>query len=198
MPKQVKSKERVKDFGEVYTNEREVNAMLDLVKDESERIDSRFLEPAAGNGNFLIKILERKLETVCRYYKNNQSEYERYAFVAISSIYAVDILEDNVKECRTRLFNYLKEQYNFLYKENYSYEFLDSVKYILEKNIIWGDTLTGLKMSNPIEPIIFSEWTMFDYCVKRKDFAMCDLLTETITPRQEFKPIHFKEISQLG
>ena len=197
MAKQIKSKERVKDFGEVYTNEREVNAMLDLVKDESERIDSRFLEPAAGNGNFLIKILERKLETVCNHY-NNQSEYERYAFVAISSIYAIDILEDNVKECRTRLFNYLKEQYESLYEENYSYEFLDSIKYILEKNIIWGDTLTGLKISNPTEPIIFSEWTMFDYCVKRKDFAMCDLLTETIIPRQEFKPVYFKEVSQLG
>lgn len=181
MSKQVKSKQRVKDFGEVYTNEREVNAMLDLVKDEVNRIDSRFLEPSAGNGNFLIKILERKIETVYHNYKNSQSDYERYSFMAISSIYAIDILEDNIKECRTRLFNYLKEQYESLYKENYSYEFLDSIKYILEKNIIWGNTLTGLKMSNPTEQIIFSEWTMFDDCIKRKDFVMCDLLTDKIS-----------------
>ena len=198
MSKQIKSKQRVKDFAEVYTNEREINAMLDLVKDEANRIDSRFLEPAAGNGNFLIKILERKLETVRNHYKSNQSDYELYAFVAVSSIYAIDILEDNVKECRTRLFSYLKEQYGSLYKENCSYEFLESIKYLLEKNIICGDTLTGLKIGNPPEPIIFSEWTMFDHYVKRKDFAMCDLLTGTAIPRYEFELIHFKKVSQLG
>lgn len=207
MSKQIKSKRRVSDFGEVYTNEREVNAMLDLVKHEANRIDSRFLEPAAGNGNFLIKILERKLRTVRHHYKSNQSDYERYAFVAVSSIYGIDILEDNVQECRTRLFTYLKKQYDSLYKENYSYEFLDSIKYLLEKNVIWGDTLTGLKIGNPPEPIIFSEWTMINHYVKRKDFAMCDLLAyqdlstnknKTVIPRHEFKLIPFKEVSRLG
>ena len=207
MAKQIKSKRRVSDFGEVYTNEREVNAMLDLVKHEANRIESRFLEPAAGNGNFLIKILERKLKVVYKRYKKNQLEYERYSFLAVSSIYGIDILEDNVKECRLRLFTYLKKQYDSLYKENCSQEFLESIKYLLEKNIICGDSLTGLKIGNPAEPIIFSEWSMMNNYVKRKDFAMCDLLAyqdlstnnnEIVTPRQEFKLIPFKEVSRLG
>ena len=103
MTKQIKSKERVKDKGEVFTNEREVNSMLDLVKSETERIDSRFLEPACGSGNFLIEILRRKLVVVTNRYKRNQTDWERYAVVAYSSCYGVDILEDNCEECRERL-----------------------------------------------------------------------------------------------
>ena len=83
---QVKSKKRVTDHGEVFTSEREVNAMLDLVKQETERIDSRFLEPACGTGNFLVEVLRRKLSIVESRYKKSQLEYERYAVIAISSI----------------------------------------------------------------------------------------------------------------
>lgn len=101
---QIKSKKRVADHGEVFTSEREVNAMLDLVKPETERIDSRFLEPACGNGNFLAEVLRRKLAVVKERYAKSQIEFERYAVLAISSIYGVDILEDNAVECRNRLF----------------------------------------------------------------------------------------------
>src|SRR3990167_10791927 len=97
---QIKSKKRVADHAEVFTHEREVNAMLDLVKHETERLDSRFLEPACGTGNFLAPILERKLGVVRRKYGRSQLEFERYAIVATGSIYGVDILEDNVKHCR--------------------------------------------------------------------------------------------------
>lgn len=90
--KQTKSKRRVADHGEVFTAEREVNAMLDLVKQETERIDSRFLEPACGNGNFLAEILQRKLAVVKSRYGKNAADYERYAVIAVSSIYGVDIL----------------------------------------------------------------------------------------------------------
>jgi type I restriction-modification system DNA methylase subunit len=102
--KQLKSRKRVADHGEVFTSEREVNAMLDLVKQETERIESRFLEPACGNGNFLAEILKRKLEVVDNRYSKSQLEWERYAVLAVSSIYGVDILEDNAIECRERLF----------------------------------------------------------------------------------------------
>lgn len=98
--KQTKSKQRVADHGEVFTAEREVNAMLDLVKQETERIDSRFLEPACGDGNFLAEILRRKLAVVKSRYGKNTDDYERYAVIAITSIYGVDILQDNVEECR--------------------------------------------------------------------------------------------------
>jgi len=89
---QVKTKKRVTDHGEVFTSEREVNAMLDLVKQETERIDSRFLEPACGTGNFLVEILRRKIEVVKKNYKRNPHEFEKYAVLAVTSVYGVDLL----------------------------------------------------------------------------------------------------------
>src|SRR5438034_7986697 len=111
MESQVISKKRVADHGEVLTGKREVNAMLDLVKQETERIESRFLEPACGNGNFLTKILERKLRVVELRYGNSQLEYERNAVLAVSSIYGIDKQEDNVTECRERLFEIFDRKY---------------------------------------------------------------------------------------
>src|SRR3954452_2041350 len=95
---QVRTKKRVSDHGEVLTGQREVNAMLDLVKQETDRIDSRFLEPACGDGNFLIAILERKLVVVEHRYGKSQLDFERYAVLAVSSIYGIDILPDNVRD----------------------------------------------------------------------------------------------------
>jgi len=113
----IKSKSRVRDQGEVFTAEREVNAMLDLVKQETERIESRFLEPACGNGNFLAPILERKLTVVEKMYKKSQLEYERNVLMAIGSIYGVDIMEDNVVECQERLYKMFESAYMSLYKK---------------------------------------------------------------------------------
>lgn len=96
--KQVKSRQRVADHGEVFTAEREVRAMCDLVKSETERIESRFLEPACGNGNFLAEVLRRKLAVVKSRYGKNPSDYERYSVLAVTSIYGVDILADNAQE----------------------------------------------------------------------------------------------------
>ena len=93
--KQIKSRQRVTERGEVFTAEREVNAMLDLVKQETERRDSRFLEPACGNGNFLVEILRRKLEVIRRQYQKQLGELELQTTIALSSIYGVDIMKDN-------------------------------------------------------------------------------------------------------
>src|SRR6186713_1399215 len=114
MSAQVISKKRVVDHGEVLTGAREVNAMLDLVKQETERIDSRFLEPACGDGNFLAEVLKRKLTVVESRYGKSQLEFERYLVIAVSSIYGVDILEDNAIECRARLFRRVDEKYTSL------------------------------------------------------------------------------------
>ncbi len=117
MEKQVVSKYRVTNHGEVYTRKQEVNAMLDLVKQETERIESRFLEPACGTGNFLAEILERKLRVVKARYRKSQLEFERNAVLAISSIYGIDILQDNAEECRKRLFGIFDCTYSSLYKK---------------------------------------------------------------------------------
>lgn len=174
---QVKSKKRVTDHGEVFTSEREVNAMLDLVKQETERIDSRFLEPACGSGNFLVEVLNRKLNIVASRYKKSQLEYERYSVIAISSIYGVDILEDNVIECRKRLFEIFEKQYNSLYKSNCKKECNTSIKYILERNILRGDALTLKTVGNEDKPIVFSEWSVVNgSMIKRRDFTLDNLL----------------------
>jgi hypothetical protein len=172
---QVKSKKRVADHGEVFTNKREVNAMLDLVKQETERIDSRFLEPACGNGNFLVEILERKLKVVEARYKKSQLEYERNAITAISSIYGVDILDDNVEACRDRLLEIFTKYYTNHYKKDFNEEFLISAEFILSKNIIWGDALSMKKIDGT--PITFSEWSAVNgSMLKRRDFQLDKLL----------------------
>ncbi|MBS6418903.1 MAG: hypothetical protein KH372_08810 [Olsenella uli] len=89
----------------MFTNEREVNAMLDMVKQETERIESRFLEPACGDGNFLAEVLRRKLAVVDARYRRSLVEWERYAFIAVGSIYGVELLADNVTACRERLYS---------------------------------------------------------------------------------------------
>ena len=104
MARQVKSKQRVADHGEVFTAEREVEAMCDLVKQETERIDSRFLEPACGDGNFLSVILKRKLAIVKKKYKRSAYDWERNSLLALGSMYGVDIMLDNVLACQERLF----------------------------------------------------------------------------------------------
>ena len=153
---QIKSKERVSAHGEVFTADREVNAMLDLVKQETERIDSRFLEPACGNGNFVAKILERKLAVVCRLYGKVRTDYELNALIAVSSIYGIDIMLDNVQECRERLFRIFRDAYVSLFAKfatNDSY--LRSIKMVLERNILCGDALT-LFTPDGKKPIVFS------------------------------------------
>lgn len=172
--KQTKSKTRVRDHGEVFTAEREVNAMLDLVKNETERIDSRFLEPACGNGNFLIKILERKLNVVDGAYKRSQWDWEIHAMVAVSSLYGVELLQDNVEECRKRLFDYFKQRYKTLYKSKISNSYLENIRFLFSKNIVCGDALTLLTADGT--PIIFSEWGFAGSKVTRRDFTMSNLL----------------------
>jgi hypothetical protein len=179
MSDQVKSKKRVADHGEVFTSEREVNAMLDLVKQETERIDSRFLEPACGTGNFLVEILNRKLKIVKDRYKKSQIEFERNAIIAISSIYGVDILQDNAIECRDRLFEIFDVIYTRLYKTDCKEDCRASVKFLLKRNILWGD---ALDFTNPEtkEPIVFSEWSAINgSMIKRRDYVFKFLVEQT-------------------
>ncbi len=149
--------------------------MLDLVKQETERIDSRFLEPACGDGNFLAEILRRKLEVVKKRYGKNCLDYERYAFVAVSSIYGIDLLPDNVEDCRNRLFNIVMEARCNGCKGEGDNRFADAIAYVLTRNILCGDALT-LKQEDG-EPIIFSEWSfVMGNKVKRRDFRLDEML----------------------
>ena len=178
---QTKSKERVRERGEVFTAEREVKAMCDLVKDETERIDSRFLEPACGDGNFLAEILSRKLEVVKRKYKKSTLDYEKNAVLAISSVYGVDIMQDNVLACRDRLFKIWDKEYKTVCKKDCNDQTREAVKFILSKNIVCGNALT-LKCvdengNETDEPIVFSEWAFITgFQMQRQDYTFAHLL----------------------
>ena len=221
---QIKSRQRVAERGEVFTAEREVNAMLDLVKQETERIDSRFLEPACGNGNFLVEILRRKLEVVKRQYQKQLGELELQATIALSSIYGVDIMKDNVEECCQRLHDIV---YNW-YLEVHPLQKAPSEKlsatwtYLLHRNILWGDALTlrepvgenaSIIEKQNAKPITFSEWSFIRDMVIRKDFHLAALVQaqsasvpfvkndqggEVYLPPEpicEYRPIHYLKIA---
>ena len=174
--RQVVSKQRVADHGEVYTAKREVNAMLDLVKEETERIDSRFLEPACGTGNFLVEILSRKMDAVRRQHAKNRYEYDLASAMAISSMYGVELLPDNVETCRTRLYEQFMETYRQHHSIDASPELKRCISFLLRKNILCGDALTMLQQDG--SPITFCEWTFIgtDGKVKRRDFEFAELL----------------------
>jgi len=212
---QVISKQRVSTHGEVYTNPREVNAMLDLVKNEAERIDSRFLEPACGSGNFLVEILKRKLQVVADRYSKSQLEYERHAVVAVGSIYGIDLLPDNIQACQERLFNIFFNHYFSLYKNKVKPECEASIQFILSRNILHGDALTLQTVAtenSPSNPIVFSEWALANgSLIKRRDFIYAHLLDQAShremplfsdlneeayipEPVKDFPLIHFLEI----
>lgn len=156
--------------------------MLNLVKHETERIESRFLEPACGTGNFLAPVLERKLLAVERAYKKSQLEYERNVVVAVGSIYGIELMEDNVEECRERLYNMFTAAYTALYKKRVNKSICDSIKAVLKRNILWGDALT-LKTADPKnpQPIVFSEWTrpFNDSRIKRHDYDFEEIVTKS-------------------
>jgi len=174
--KQVVSKQRVADHGEVYTAKREVNAMLDLVKEETERIDSRFLEPACGNGNFLVEILSRKMEAVRKKFSKNRYEYDLASAQAVSSMYGVELLPDNVETCQNRLLQQYLETYQQHQHVDASPELERCIRFLLMKNILCGDALTMLQQDG--QPITFCEWTFIGTSgkVKRRDFELSELL----------------------
>lgn len=172
----IKSKSRVQNFGEVFTSKKEVNNMLSMFGHELLRPDSRFLEPACGEGNFLDEILIKKLEQISEKYKKNQFDYEKYSILAISSIYGIDIIEDNVlgtrKKLEERLFNF----YNKFFK-SFKDDYLKTIQYILKKNIVFGDALSLTFGNKKKQPIIFCEWSFVDSSnVKRRDFTFKHLI----------------------
>ena len=189
---QIKSRQRVADHGEVFTNPREVNAMLDLVRDESFRLDSRFLEPACGDGNFLIEILRRKLSLLQDL--KSQTEWEFQSLIAVGSCYGIDILPDNAEACRARLETYVLAQHpaserlnarsasNTIQAQRSVVEespYLLSLRYMLRKNIVCGDALTYRTAEN--KPICFCEWTPIAGSLQfsRRDFQFDFLVTQS-------------------
>ena len=134
----IKSKKRVADHGEVFTPPWMVEAMLDLVKGETERIDSRFLEPACGSGNFLVRVLQRKLAAVELKFGKSDFERRHYALLALMCIYGIELLADNIAECRANMLEILADYLNL----DESDELYRAASYVLSQNLVHGDALT--------------------------------------------------------
>mgnify|MGYP002522768038 FL=1 len=188
--RQIKSRERVVDHGEVFTNEREVKAMCDLVNDETQRIDSRFLEPACGDGNFLAEILDRKLAVVKKKYRRSVRDFEKNSLLAVSSLYGVDIRMDNVIACRERLFKIWDKQYKSVCKKECSEDRRDSIRFILAKNIVCGNALTLHEVDekgNDIDkPIVFSEWGFVTGPqLSRSEYTFDEILKQNENPKKD-------------
>ena len=167
----VKSKQRVADHGEVFTPAWLVEAMLDLVKEETERIDSRFLEPACGNGNFLVPVLHKKLAAVELKFSNSEFEKQHFALLAVMCTYGIELLADNIEECRANMMGVLAE-YLGLHQSDDLYR---AAAYVLSQNLIHGD---ALKMrTRDKQPITFAEWGYLGKGrYQRRDFRL-DTLT---------------------
>jgi len=176
---QIKSKQRVIDHGEVFTPPWLVEAMLDLVKDETERIDARFLEPACGSGNFLVAILRRKLAAVERKYGTSDFEKRHYALLALMCCYGIELLADNIAECRANLLEIMAEYLAI----DETDELYRAASYVISQNIVHGDALA--MRTHEGQPITFAEWGYLGRGkFQRRDFRL-DVLTQSAAWSQE-------------
>ena len=210
MEQQLRSKQRVADHGEVFTPGWMVDAMLDLVKEESERIDSRFLEPACGSGNFLVKILARKLAAVDVKYGKSDFERRHYALLAVMSIYGIELLADNIAECRANLLEILIAHLQL----DAADELVRAASYVLSQNLVHGDALTMRNQAG--EPITFAEWGYLGKGrYQRRDFRF-DVLTgssafsaegslfahlgkhEIFQPEKTWPPATMRELAEMA
>lgn len=177
----VKSKQRVADHGEVFTPPELVDAMVGLVQGEAERIESRFLEPACGSGNFLIPVLVRKLATVDLRYGRSEFERSHYALAALMSIYGIELLDDNVAECRHNIL----EVFAAYLKVEPDDDVHAAAVAVLELNIVHGDALAMTTVARPPRPITFAEWSYLGKGrFRRRDFRF-DTMTQASTFGEE-------------
>ena len=172
----IKSKKRVNDHGEVFTPRWLVDQMLDLVKCETERIDARFLEPACGSGNFLVPILQRRLAAVEAKYRRSEFERQHYALLALMCLYGIELLFDNVVECRANLLETFADYLSL----DESDEFYRAAYYVLSQNLVHGDALTMRAADG--QPISFAEWGY----VGRGKFQRRDFRLDTLTGSSAF------------
>ncbi len=206
----IKSRRRVADHGEVFTPAWMVEAMLDLVKGETERIDARFLEPACGSGNFLVRVLQRKLAAVELKYAKSDFEKRHYALLGLMCTYGIELLEDNIAECRVNMLEILADYLNL----DESEDLYRAASYVLSQNLVHGD---ALKMrASDGQPITFAEWGYLGKGkFQRRDFRL-DILTgasaysregdlfanlgkhEIFTPTKTYLPITVSELARAG
>lgn len=198
----IRSKKRVADHGEVFTPDWLVQDMLDLVKDESYRIESRFLEPACGSGNFLIPVLERKLKSAAETYRASEFEQLHYSFLGLMCIYGIELMEDNAAECRSNLLEIFITRLGI----KNGYVEAKAAQVVLESNIVWGNALSMRDHSG--QPIVFPEWSylgkgkfnrrdfQYDELLQMSSFGQ-DTLFASMKPDEIFAPVKEYPLSTI-
>jgi hypothetical protein len=167
----IKSKKRVADHGEVFTPPWLVEKMLELLKGETERIDSRFLEPACGSGNFLVPVLQRKLAAVEKKFGKSAFEKRNYALLALMCCYGIELLPDNIEECRANMLEVFADYLNL----DQADELYRAASNILLLNLIHGDAMTMRDMNGSAISVV--EWGYLGKGkFQRRDFRL-DVLT---------------------
>ena len=175
----IKSKRRVADHGEVFTPPWLVEKMLDLVRGETERIDSRFLEPACGRGNFLVPVLQRKLAAVEAKFGRTDFERRHYALLAVMCTYGIELLADNIIECRANMLEVFADYLNL----DETDEVYLAAYYVVSQNLVHGDALT--MRTHDGQAITFAEWGYLGRGkYQRRDFRL-DVLTQMSSFTQE-------------
>jgi len=175
----IKSKRRVADHGEVFTPPWLVEKMLDLVRSETERIDSRFLEPACGSGNFLVPVLQRKLAAVEAKFGRTDFERRHYALLAVMCTYGIELLADNIIECRANMLEVFADYLNL----DETDEVYLAAYYVVSQNLVHGDALT--MRTHDGQAITFAEWGYLGTGkYQRRDFRL-DVLTQMSSFTQE-------------
>ncbi len=184
----VKSKQRIADHGEVFTPAWLVEAMLDLVRGETERIDSRFLEPACGSGNFLVQILRRKLAAVEIKFGKSDFEKRHYALLALMCLYGIELLPDNIAECRANLLEIFAQYL----KLDQSGDLYNAAFYVLSQNLIHGDAL--MMRTHDALPITFAEWGYLGKGrFQRRDFCLASLIQSSALSAEGSLFAHLKK-----
>ena len=190
----IKSKERVSKFGEVFTPENIVKDMVNLIPAEvREKLDSTWLEPACGNGNFLVQILSDKLDIAEQLGLEN---YDINVFKAVCSIYGIDIQNDNIKESIYRMMEIIQHRYKVFTCEELGSKLGDAIAYVLTQNIIWGDALTEKFMRDESE-LLIPEWTIDGEDVSRKDFTLTSMVEGTMwygIPTNVYKKVKYTRV----
>ena len=175
----IRSKKRVADHGEVLTPGWLVRKMLDLVKGETERIDSRFLESACGSGNFLVPVLQRKLAAVEAKFGKSDFERRHYALLAVMCTYGIELLPDNIVECRANMLEVFADYLNLTETD----EVYLAAFYVMSQNLVHGDALT--MRTHDGQAITFAEWGYLGRGkYQRRDFRL-DVLTQMSSFTQE-------------
>jgi hypothetical protein len=197
------------DHGEVFTPRWLVEAMLDLVEGETERVESRFLEPACGSGNFLVPVLQRKLAAVHVRYGRSDFERRHLALLALMSVYGIELLEDNVAECRKNLLDVMALYLNIEPGDQWH----AAANAVVHANIVHGDALNMVSRCTARRPIVFAEWTYVGKgTFRRRDFRLDRLMQmssfgqdgtlfadlgghDIFTPVKDYRPLSVAEIA---